>query len=294
MEKKAVSQKMGLPIAFPLQYSRGFEADKKFKKWVDLWQKLPYLSPYENALHLPPTSDEADKWAVSVLHELLHLLVSKKMEREIVLCLGECLGLRPRFKRALLHHPGIFYLSSKIGMHTVVLREGYKRNLLVENHPLMDIRYKYIHLMHTVKEDKIARSCDSNGGEELQDQKTENVQNGGSNDLSDSETEEDSNDDDYNDVDDDEGKSRRFRHSNGGSDRVRTKKKLKFESTRLLRSANSLEGRYRNRTRNIEEPTEISRQRVIHGRRDTRGRSPGRLEFSRNRGRSNLETEASA
>ncbi|KAB1219815.1 hypothetical protein CJ030_MR3G009457 [Morella rubra] len=49
-------------ITFPMQSSRGFEMDKKLKKWVDEWQKLPYISPYENASHLPPKSDESDKW----------------------------------------------------------------------------------------------------------------------------------------------------------------------------------------------------------------------------------------
>ncbi|KAG7940798.1 hypothetical protein I3843_16G004600 [Carya illinoinensis] len=157
MEKMATKGKSdyekGMAIAFPLQFSRGFEMDKKLKKWEDEWQKLPYISPYENASHLLPKSDESDKWAVAVLHELLHILVSKKTEQDNILHLGEYLGLRSRFKRALHHHPGIFYLSSKIGTYTVVLKEGYKRGLLVENHPLMIMRNRYIHLMNTVKED---------------------------------------------------------------------------------------------------------------------------------------------
>ncbi|KAJ4963945.1 hypothetical protein NE237_023884 [Protea cynaroides] len=138
----------GMPLAFPLQYSRGFDLEKKVKKWVDEWQKLPYISPYENALHLQPKSDQADKWTVAVLHELLHILVSKKTERDHIFCLGEQLGLRSRFKRALINHPGIFYISNKIRTHTVVLREAFKRDLLVEKHPLMGMRYQYIHLMN--------------------------------------------------------------------------------------------------------------------------------------------------
>ncbi|KAI4352829.1 hypothetical protein L6164_007043 [Bauhinia variegata] len=157
MEKKVMngglSNEKGKPIAFPMQFSTGFEMDKKFKKCLDGWQKLPYISPYENAIHLSPTSDESDKWVVAVLHEILHILVPKKTEKENVLLLGECLGLRSRFKRALLHHPGIFYLSSKIGTYTVVLREGYKRGSLIESHPMMTLRSQYVHLVNTVKED---------------------------------------------------------------------------------------------------------------------------------------------
>ncbi|KAJ9560294.1 hypothetical protein OSB04_005454 [Centaurea solstitialis] len=145
--------KMG---SFPMQYSRGFEVDKKFKKWVDGWQKLPYVSPYKNAMDLQANSDESDKWIVGVLHEVLHLLVPKRTEKENLLFLGEYLGVRSRFKRALLQHPGIFYVSSKLNTHTVVLREGYKRDLLVSKvqHPLMSLRSKYIHFMNMVTENK--------------------------------------------------------------------------------------------------------------------------------------------
>ncbi|KAI3889988.1 hypothetical protein MKW92_031592 [Papaver armeniacum] len=154
VEKNTRGYETGMPIAFPVQYSRGYELEKSVKKWLDEWQKLPYISPYENASHLQSTSDQADKWTVAVLHELLHLLVPKKTDKENILCLGDYLGLRSRFKRALINHPGIFYVSSKVRTHTVVLREGYKRDLLVKKHPLMDLRYHYIHLMNKGKEEK--------------------------------------------------------------------------------------------------------------------------------------------
>ena len=77
----------------------------------------------------------------------------KKTERDNLLLLGEYLGLRSRFKRALLQHPGIFYMSTKIGTYTVVLKEGYKRGLLVEDHRWMQMRNRYIHLMNMAKED---------------------------------------------------------------------------------------------------------------------------------------------
>lgn len=149
----AIEKKRMSPIEFPLKYSSGFEMDKKYKKWLDEWQKLPYISPYENAAHLATKSDESDKWAVAVLHEILNLFIGKKAERDIVLGLGEWLGLRSRFKRAMLQHPGIFYVSSKIRVHTVVLKEGYNRGMLVEKVPLMEMRFKYVQLMNTVKED---------------------------------------------------------------------------------------------------------------------------------------------
>lgn len=164
MERKAVKNGKN---EFCLKYSNGFEMDKKYKKWVDEWQKLPYVSPYQSAMHLVAKSDEADKWAVAVLHEVLSLFVGKKAEKENLLYLGECLGLRSRFKSSLLHHPGIFYVSSKIRTHTVVLKEAYKRGMLIERHPLMQLRFKYAHLMNTMKEENKTKTDQQKTGSDL-------------------------------------------------------------------------------------------------------------------------------
>ncbi|KAL1212450.1 Protein WHAT'S THIS FACTOR 9 [Cardamine amara subsp. amara] len=143
----------GSAIAFPMKFSNGFVVDKKMKKWIDEWQKLPYISPYENALHLSATSDESDKWAAAVLHEIMNLFVSKKAEKDVILHLGEFMGMRSRFKRVLHNHPGVFYLSSKLRTHTVVLRDGYKRGMLIEGNELVTSRNSYMKLMSTVKKE---------------------------------------------------------------------------------------------------------------------------------------------
>lgn len=205
MEKKLGNK--GKELAFPLQFSTGFKMDNKYEKWLREWNKLPYVSPYENAGHFPASSDESDRWVVGVLHEILHLLVSKKTDKDNVLVLGEWLGLASRFKRAVLQHPGIFYLSSKNRTYTVVLREGYKRGLLIEDNPAMEFRRKYIHLMNTVKEDskkqKVVKGksstkegdvkdCEGKEGEEKHDsnENREEEQEEGSSELSDSEAED--------------------------------------------------------------------------------------------------------
>ncbi|XP_022762214.1 protein ROOT PRIMORDIUM DEFECTIVE 1 isoform X1 [Durio zibethinus] len=160
MEKRAsfsddVELEKGLPLRFSMKLPNGFDLEKKVKNWVDAWQDLPYISPYENAFHLGPNSDQAEKWTVAVLHELLWLLVSKKTEGKNVLCLGEYLGFGNRFKKAMVHFPGIFYVSNKIRTQTVVLKEAYRKDFFMENHPLMGMRFRYIHLMN--KADKFRK-----------------------------------------------------------------------------------------------------------------------------------------
>lgn len=142
--------KVGSRTSFPMNLPRGFDLQKRVKEWVEEWKNLPYISPYEDAFHLAPQSDQAEKWTVGVIHELLSLMVSKKTESDNVFCLGEYLGFGQRLKKALVHFPGIFYLSNKIRTQTVVLREAYRKNFLIEKHPLVAMRYKYIRLMNMV------------------------------------------------------------------------------------------------------------------------------------------------
>uniref|UniRef100_J3LR51 PORR domain-containing protein n=1 Tax=Oryza brachyantha TaxID=4533 RepID=J3LR51_ORYBR len=145
--------KVGDAVPFPLSFPRGFELDKKVRKWLDDWQRLPYISPYEDGSHLTPRSDITEKRTVAGLHEVLSLTVGKKMEKEMLVKLGEALRLPPGFRKVMARHPGIFYLSHKLRTQTVVLRESFRRHLLVDKHPMMGIRYQYLHLMHMGQEE---------------------------------------------------------------------------------------------------------------------------------------------
>lgn len=272
IERRAKNYEKGMPIEFLMKFSTGFEMEKKFKKWVDEWQKLPFVSPYENAMNLSAKSDEGDKWVVAVLHEVMSLLYSKKTDRENLLFFGECLGLRTRIKQALLHHPGIFYISRKLGSHTVVLRDGFKRDLLVEKHPLMGIRYKYIHLMHTVVEDK--KEKDESGKEKKQvlgaKEEEEKKVDGEVDEVLGSEVDgEDEDDFDDEDEDEDEDESedenKALSHTNGRGNRDRTRENPRFEVKRALKSPceNNFDGNQR-RKRNYDNEGNKEDRRFSH------------------------------
>lgn len=290
MERKAMrggdsGYSNGMPIAFPMQFSRGFEMDKKMKKWVDDWQKLPYVSPYENAADLQPKSDESDKWTVAVLHEFLHILVPKKTERENVLCLGEYLGLRSRFKRAVLHHPGIFYLSSKIDTYTLVLKEGYKRGLLAENHPFMDMRSKYIHLMNTLKEDSKTISVPSGSGS-TQNQKQTTSDSKGGKDEEEGESEDENEGEelyDSSDAEEDEDESQQDVANNRGRTRKTNSDVKRHVRNPERRSA----GRHPGNSIEKYSP-EVSSRTEIHDRMDGKGRvqNPERRSAGKHPGKS--------
>ncbi|KAH9287760.1 hypothetical protein KI387_031877 [Taxus chinensis] len=150
MERRAVHKgdyKQGMPLAFPMNYAKGYDVKEGYVKWAEEWQRLPYISPYEDASHINPLSDLHERRVVGVLHELLHFMVSKRTVRRYLCDLREQLGLPEKFEKCFDRHPGIFYLCLKNGTVTVMLREAYKRNKLIEEHPLQKLRGKFLHAM---------------------------------------------------------------------------------------------------------------------------------------------------
>lgn len=121
--------------------------------WVKSWERFrefnltPYISPYLDPKGLVDGSKELEKRTVALVHELLSLTLWKKasimklghFKRE--LCLPEKLNV------LLLKHPGIFYVSNKYQIYTVLLREGYNGSELVDKDPLVVVKEKFGKLM---------------------------------------------------------------------------------------------------------------------------------------------------
>lgn len=134
-------------IAFPLFPSKGLRLKQKIKDWLDEFQKLPYVSPYDDFSCLNPDSDISEKRVVGLLHELLCLFVEHAAERKTLFCLKKHLGLPQKVHKAFERHPHIFYLSMKNKTCTAILKEAYCDELAIEPHPLSKVRKKYISLM---------------------------------------------------------------------------------------------------------------------------------------------------
>lgn len=130
-------------LAFPIGFTRGFGLKKKCMDWLREWQKLPYTSPYSDASHLDPRTDVSEKRIVGVFHELLHLTIQKKTERKNVSNLRKPLALPQKFTKVFERHPGIFYISKKCDTQTVILKEAYEGQQLLQKHPLLDIRERF-------------------------------------------------------------------------------------------------------------------------------------------------------
>ncbi|XP_059649249.1 protein WHAT'S THIS FACTOR 9, mitochondrial-like [Cornus florida] len=136
-------------LGFPMSFPRGYGAQNKVKAWMEEFQKLPYISPYEDSRGIDPNSDLMEKRVVGVLHEFLSLTIYKKTKRNYLRSLREELNLPHKFTRIFTRYPGIFYLSLKCKTTTVAIREGYRRGKLTNPHPLSCLREKFYHVMRT-------------------------------------------------------------------------------------------------------------------------------------------------
>jgi len=134
-------------IEFSLFPSKGLRLRRKIEDWLKEFQKVPYVSPYEDFSHLDPNSEIAEKRVVGFLHELLSLFVEHSAERKKLLCLKKYFGLPQKVHKAFERHLHMFYLSLRNKTCTAILKEAYNDKSAIGKHPLLKVRKKYIRLM---------------------------------------------------------------------------------------------------------------------------------------------------
>ncbi|KAG9150667.1 hypothetical protein Leryth_008136 [Lithospermum erythrorhizon] len=141
-------------FSFIVNFPPGFKIGKYYKIAVWKWQRMPYWSPYEDVSGFDLRSLEAqrrmEKRAIAMIHELLSLTVEKKITLERIAHFRMAMNLPSKLKDFLLQHQGIFYISTRGNhgkLHTVFLREAYKKGELVEPNDLYLARRKLADLV---------------------------------------------------------------------------------------------------------------------------------------------------
>ncbi|KAF8412308.1 hypothetical protein HHK36_000269 [Tetracentron sinense] len=136
-------------FSFIVNFPPGFKIGKYYKIAVWKWQRLPYWSPYEDISGYDLRSLEArnrmEKRAIATIHELLSLTVEKKITLERIAHFRLAMDLPKKLKDFLLQHQGIFYISTRGNhgkLHTIFLREAYKKGELLEPNDLYLARRK--------------------------------------------------------------------------------------------------------------------------------------------------------
>lgn len=141
-------------FSFIVNFPPGFKISKAYRIFVFKWQRLPYWSPYEDISRHDLRSLEAhrrlEKRVVATIHEFLNLTVEKKITLEKIAHLRHSFYLPNKLKNFLLQYQGIFYISTrgnKGKLHTIFLREAYKKGELIEPNRLYLARRKLVNLI---------------------------------------------------------------------------------------------------------------------------------------------------
>lgn len=145
----------GFEFGLPLSWTKSWERFQEFNGGS------PYISPYSEAAAAAGL-EAAEKRAVGVVHELLSLTLWKKAS---IVKLGHFkreFGLPEKLNALLLRHPGIFYVSNRYKIYTVVLRDGYCGKELVEKDPLVVVKDKFGELMQEGLHEYNRRRCEIN------------------------------------------------------------------------------------------------------------------------------------
>ncbi|GAB2277685.1 hypothetical protein Dimus_012389 [Dionaea muscipula] len=137
--------------AFPVNFPTGFKFEKGFREAMRIWQRTPYVKPYETTTSTTPPQ-RFEKRVVGILHELLSLTVEKTIQVERLVHFRRDLGIPPviNFRELLLKHPGIFYISTKGPNQTVFLRDAYNNTGSLQLHqpnPIHGVRKKMLDLL---------------------------------------------------------------------------------------------------------------------------------------------------
>lgn len=139
-------------FAFPINFPTGFKIEGGFREKLKNWQRLPYLNPYERKKEVIRVrtcggTEQFEKRAVGIIHELLSLTVEKMVEVERLAHFRKNFGMEVNVRELLLKHPGIFYISTKGSTHTVFLREAYSKGCLNWPNPIYIVRRKMLDLI---------------------------------------------------------------------------------------------------------------------------------------------------
>ncbi|KAH6758329.1 Ubiquitin carboxyl-terminal hydrolase family protein [Perilla frutescens var. frutescens] len=133
--------------------------------WVKSWERFrefnssPYISPYADLSDIVEGTVEMDKRNVALVHELLSLTLWKKLSIAKLGHFRREFSFPEKLNVLLLKHPGVFYVSNKYKIYTVLLREAYNGSELIEKDPLVVVKNKFGELMQEGLHEYNQRHC---------------------------------------------------------------------------------------------------------------------------------------
>ncbi|PWZ11140.1 Protein ROOT PRIMORDIUM DEFECTIVE 1 [Zea mays] len=141
------AEERNLIIDRPLKFNRvrlpkGLKLTRGEARRIARFKEMPYISPYADFSHLRSGSDEKEKHACGVVHEILSLTVEKRTLVDHLTHFREEFRFSQSLRGMIIRHPDMFYVSFKGDRDSVFLREAYKDSQLVEKNQLVLLKEK--------------------------------------------------------------------------------------------------------------------------------------------------------
>ncbi|XP_020582497.1 protein ROOT PRIMORDIUM DEFECTIVE 1 [Phalaenopsis equestris] len=153
LEKKALPENLSvlpspgiLCLPFPMKFPPNFKKVFRIGGKIEHFQKRPYLSPYSDPNGLIPGSQEFNKRAVAVMHEILSFTIEKRLVTDHLTHFRWEFVMPQKLMRLLLKHFGIFYVSERGKRFSVFLTEAYEGSQLIRQSPLALWKEKIVSL----------------------------------------------------------------------------------------------------------------------------------------------------
>lgn len=153
LEKKTKPENLSEPsspgilcLPFPMRFPPNFKKIFRDGGKIEHFQKRSYLSPYADARGLIPGSQEFNKRAVAVMHEILSFTNEKRLVTDHLTHFRREFMMPQKLMRLLLKHYGIFYVSERGKRFSVFLTEAYEGSQLISKCPLFLWKEKILSL----------------------------------------------------------------------------------------------------------------------------------------------------
>ncbi|ONK64594.1 uncharacterized protein A4U43_C07F27770 [Asparagus officinalis] len=121
---------------------KGLNLSKGEMRRINMFNEMPFISPYSDFSELKPGTPQKEKHACAVVHEMLSLTLEKRTLVDHLTHFREEFRFSQQLRGMLIRHPDMFYVSLKGDRDSVFLREAYRDSQLLEKDKLLILKEK--------------------------------------------------------------------------------------------------------------------------------------------------------
>lgn len=121
---------------------KGLNLSKGEMRRINMFNEIPFISPYSDFSELKAGSPEKEKHACAVVHEMLSFTLEKRTLVDHLTHFREEFRFSQQLRGMLIRHPDMFYVSLKGDRDSVFLREAYRDSHLLEKDKLLILKEK--------------------------------------------------------------------------------------------------------------------------------------------------------